>query len=176
MLYLCTRKQGTTHSSLHRGVEQLVARQAHNLEVVRSSRASATTNRASATNKRQMWSTIAVMRLYSFAFSPPFEKNGRTKVRQCITGVFQNHWAFLVAKNVKKMCTSATRKKPSVRRSSLHSSPPTNNLFAYISCSVVLRAKNGFFSLPTSTYRSLISAVPIQRVCFTDCARESTSL
>ena len=45
----------------HRGVEQLVARQAHNLEVVRSSR-------ASATNKRQMWSTIAVMRLYSFAF------------------------------------------------------------------------------------------------------------
>ena len=27
----------------HRGVEQLVARQAHNLEVVRSSRASATT-------------------------------------------------------------------------------------------------------------------------------------
>ena len=28
--------------TLHRGVEQLVARQAHNLEVVRSSRASAT--------------------------------------------------------------------------------------------------------------------------------------
>ncbi len=37
MRYLCTRNQET-----HRGVEQLVARQAHNLEVVRSSRASAT--------------------------------------------------------------------------------------------------------------------------------------
>jgi hypothetical protein len=35
-LYLCTRKQE------HRGVEQLVARQAHNLEVIRSSRVSAT--------------------------------------------------------------------------------------------------------------------------------------
>ena len=35
--YLCTRKQEND-----RGVEQLVARQAHNLEVVRSSRASAT--------------------------------------------------------------------------------------------------------------------------------------
>ena len=30
---------------LHRGVEQLVARQAHNLEVIRSSRVSATLNR-----------------------------------------------------------------------------------------------------------------------------------
>ena len=37
--YLCTRKNE------HRGVEQLVARQAHNLEVARSSRTSATTNK-----------------------------------------------------------------------------------------------------------------------------------
>ena len=35
--YLCSRK--------HRGVEQLVARQAHNLEVTRSSRVSATKSR-----------------------------------------------------------------------------------------------------------------------------------
>ena len=37
MHYFCTRKR-----KQYRGVEQLVARQAHNLEVVRSSRASAT--------------------------------------------------------------------------------------------------------------------------------------
>ena len=36
-LYLCTRK-----TEKHRGVEQLVARQAHNLEVARSNPASAT--------------------------------------------------------------------------------------------------------------------------------------
>lgn len=37
-------KSGNKHlmDGKHRGVEQLVARQAHNLEVVRSSRASAT--------------------------------------------------------------------------------------------------------------------------------------
>ena len=35
------------HKTLYRGVEQLVARQAHNLEVVRSSRASATQAKAS---------------------------------------------------------------------------------------------------------------------------------
>ena len=39
--YLCTRKQ-ETNTLEHRGVEQLVARQAHNLEVIRSSRVSAT--------------------------------------------------------------------------------------------------------------------------------------
>ena len=45
--YLCTRnREGQTiqpkRQHQHRGVEQLVARQAHNLEVVRSSRAPAT--------------------------------------------------------------------------------------------------------------------------------------
>lgn len=40
-LYLCTRKQETS-TLAYRGVEQLVARQAHNLEVIRSSRVSAT--------------------------------------------------------------------------------------------------------------------------------------
>ena len=42
--YLCTRKPTITPIVLdiHRGVEQLVARQAHNLEVARSSRTSAT--------------------------------------------------------------------------------------------------------------------------------------
>ncbi len=38
MPYFCTRKQRYND----RGVEQLVARQAHNLEVIRSSRVSAT--------------------------------------------------------------------------------------------------------------------------------------
>lgn len=38
--YLCTQKK-----KQDRGVEQLVARQAHNLEVIRSSRVSATTAR-----------------------------------------------------------------------------------------------------------------------------------
>lgn len=36
--------------------------------------------------------------------------------------------------------------------------------------------RNGFFSLTTSTYKSFMSAVPIQSMCFTDCTRESTSL
>ena len=40
-LYLCTRK-----TKKHRGVEQLVARQAHNLEVARSNPASATQQEA----------------------------------------------------------------------------------------------------------------------------------
>ena len=42
--YLCSRKRqrNCRRTILHRGVEQLVARQAHNLEVARSSRASAT--------------------------------------------------------------------------------------------------------------------------------------
>ena len=72
--YLCTRKQElrVLPKALERGVEQLVARKAHNLEVVRSSR-------ASATNKRQMWSTIAVMRLYSIAFSRRLKKMVRRK-------------------------------------------------------------------------------------------------
>jgi hypothetical protein len=42
-LYLCTRKQGSGLClDIYRGVEQLVARQAHNLEVACSSPASAT--------------------------------------------------------------------------------------------------------------------------------------
>ena len=40
--YLCTTKLKTLICFLHRGVEQLVARQAHNLEVACSSPASAT--------------------------------------------------------------------------------------------------------------------------------------
>lgn len=39
---LANRKEGFPKRNNDRGVEQLVARQAHNLEVVRSSRASAT--------------------------------------------------------------------------------------------------------------------------------------
>ena len=42
MLYLCTRKTGKPVLYEYRGVEQLVARQAHNLEVARSNPASAT--------------------------------------------------------------------------------------------------------------------------------------
>lgn len=41
--YLCTRNpRKDSNKVLHRGVEQLVARQAHNLEVARSNPASAT--------------------------------------------------------------------------------------------------------------------------------------
>ena len=83
-------------------MEQLVARQAHNLEVVRSSRAPAT-KRANMEYNR---SNAAVL----LCVFPAIRKIGRTKVRQCITGVFQNQCDFLVAKNVKKRCTSATRK------------------------------------------------------------------
>ena len=45
--------------------------------------------RASATIKKQMWSTIAVMRLYSFAFFTAIWKNGRTKLGRNITGIFR---------------------------------------------------------------------------------------
>ena len=44
-MYLCTRK-----TKKHRGVEQLVARQAHNLEVARSNPASATKERGTVVN------------------------------------------------------------------------------------------------------------------------------
>ena len=39
-----------------------------------------------------------------------------------------------------------------------------------------MRVRKGFFSLTTSTYKSLMSAVPIQSKCFTDGTRDSTSL
>ena len=38
-----------------------------------------------------------------------------------------------------------------------------------------ITARKGFFSFPTSTYRSLMSAVPIHNERFTDCTRPSTS-
>ena len=57
-LYLCTRK-----TEKHRGVEQLVARQAHNLEVARS-------NPASATHEAQVID-LGFLRLYN----PPSSKN-----------------------------------------------------------------------------------------------------